>query len=303
MNRTGKEEAERQKKEAERSRVECFLRGRLGGAAAGLHFKSADPPEPDVWVHGAGLEAVAGAGVDRIGIEVTEYHAGQRVTAEARWGKLSRVIDEARRTKPSLKNVAASLHFNDPRFPKDRDHPRVAHALVAAVEAAVPLVPPGQRVGVGFLPRVVVSKLPANPLGDWGFLASEDHPIVAKHMNCVRLEPGSVWEWPGWYDPSMLAGWNSPSPDAFRQVLESKQKKAAKYDPQGKPLWLLIVAEVETDQESHVFPKGEGDLAHLREQVSASGFDFAGSSFQQVWLFSAFTGAAAPLHAGNSVAT
>jgi hypothetical protein len=118
VNRIDKEAAERQKKATERFRVECFFRSRLGDTAAGLHLESADPPEPDVWVQGAGLAALAGAGVDRIGVEATEYHAGPRVTAEARWGKLSRVIDEARLRKPSLKNVAASLHFKPPPLPE-----------------------------------------------------------------------------------------------------------------------------------------------------------------------------------------
>jgi hypothetical protein len=302
MNRIEKEAAERQKKETERFRVASFFRGRLGDAAAGLHLESADPPEPDVWVQGTGLAAVAGAGVDRIGVEVTEYHAGERVTAEARWEKLSRVIDEARLRKPSLKNVAAWLHFKDPLFPKDRDHRRVAEALVAAVEAAVPLIPPGQRVRVSFLSRADVARLPAHPLGDWAFLAAEDHPVAAEHIDCVRLEPDSVWEWPGWDCPPMLAGWNGPSADGFRHILERKRKKAAKYDPKGRPLWLLIVAEVGTDRESHVFPRGEGDLAYLREQVCATGFDFAASPFQQVWLFSEFTGGAVLLYAASPAA-
>jgi hypothetical protein len=206
VNRIEKEAAERQKKEIERSRVKRFFRGQLGDAAARLHLESADPPEPDVWVQGAGLAALAGAGVDRIGVEVTEYHAGERVAAEARWGKLARVIDEARRKKPSLKNVAALPHFKDSLFPKDTEHRRVAEALVAAVEAAVPLVPPGLCVRVGFFPRVVVSKLPTNPVGDWAFLASEDHPVAAEHIDCVRLEPDSSWEWPRWLCPPMLAG-------------------------------------------------------------------------------------------------
>ena len=79
--------------------------------------------------------------------------------------------------------------------------------------------------------------------------------------------------------------------------MEGKQKQAINYDLKGKPLWLLIVAEVERDQESHVFPRGEDELAYLRELVSATGFDFAASPFQQVWLFSEFTGGAVPLYA------
>jgi hypothetical protein len=303
VNRTEKEAAERRKKEIERFRVECFLRGRLGDTVPGLRLESAYPPEPDVWVQGAGLAAVAGAGLDRIGVEVTEYHAGQRVTAEARWGKLDRVIGEARRRKPSLKNVAAWLHFKDPCFPRDRDHRRVAEALVAAVEAALPLVPPDQRVKVSFVPRVDVSILPTNPIGEWVFLASEDHPVAAEHIDSVGLELDSGWEWPGWYCLPMLGGWNSPSADGFRHILECKRDKAAKYDSKGIPLWLLIVAEVENDHESHVFPRGEGDLDYLREQVSVTGFDFAASPFQQVWLFSEFTGGAVLLYAANPAAT
>jgi hypothetical protein len=43
-------------------------------------------------------------------------------------------------------------------------------------------------------------------------------------------------------------------------------------------------------------------MAYLREEVSAASFDFASGPFQQVWLFSAFTGGAVPLYAAGPAA-
>ncbi len=53
----------------------------------------------------------------------------------------------------------------------------------------------------------------------------------------------------------MAAGWNAPSADEFASILKGKEQKAARYDTQGRPLRLFIVAEMVTDQESHIFPR------------------------------------------------
>jgi hypothetical protein len=194
-------------------------------------------------------------------------------------------IEAARQANPAMKNITVWFDFNDVRLPKKQNHQAVVRALVAAVEAAIPRIPPGRSVRVGFFPRDTVSRLPTY-VGDWTFLVSEDFPVAAKHFNVICLGSYPEWMWPPWHCPRLGAGWNSPSADEFARILEAKALKAKHYDIQGRPLWLLIVAELTNDQESHVFPRGEEYLAYLREQVSATGFDFGASPFQQVWLFS-----------------
>jgi hypothetical protein len=290
-----------EKKEAEQTHVRRLFCGLFSGADPGLVIESPDPPAPDVWVRGSRLAEVAGEGVDCIGVEVREYHPARRAEVGERWARLDRVIDNMRRQRPVLKAVAASIDFTDPLLPKDREHPAVARALVEAVEAAAPRILPGMAIRVVFLPQETVGNAPKYA-GDITFLPSEGFAVAAKHISLLRLESDPGWEWPLWLCPRMLAGWNAPSTEEFGSILEGKQRKAARYDTQDRPLWLLIVADLGNDQESHIVPREEADLTYLREQVSATGFEFAASHFQRVWLISEFTGGAVQLHpAGPTV--
>jgi len=105
----------------------------------------------------------------------------------------------------------------------------------------------------------------------------------------IRLGFDPGWDGPPWTCPRILGAWNASSDAEFGRILRSKAGKAKKYDTKSLPLWLLVVAELTNDQESHIFPRGEAYLSYLHEQVSATGFDFAAGPFQQVWLFSEFT--------------
>ena len=194
-----------------------------------------------------------------------------------------------------MKDVAAWFDFKKLRLPKKQDHQAIAEDLVRAVEAVLPNIPPDQTVKVDFLPRKTLATLPSYTPG-WFFLAAEDFPIAAAHFNVICVNEGL------WSCPRMIGGWQAPSADEFGRILETKARKAKKYDTKGKPLWLLIVAELVNDQESHVFPRGDGELAYLRDQIVATGFDFAAGIFREVWLFSEFTGASIRLHPVDPVA-
>lgn len=287
-------------KEAERRHAEQFFRSFFRGEDAGLEFDPRSPPDPDVFVRGSRLAEIAGlevaAKAEGVTVEVTAYHPAawgceffRRTEVDSRWQvELLPAIEAARQANPAIKSIAAWFDFKDVRLPKNRDHRAVARALVVAAEAAMPRIPPGRSLRVGFLPRDTVSRLPAH-LGGWTFLASEDFPVAAEHFNLICLESDPEWQWPCWLCPRMAGGWNTPSSDGFARIFEAKAQKAKKYNTEGRPLWLLIVAELTNDQESHIFPRGEDYLAYLREQISATGFDFGAAAFQQVWLFSEFT--------------
>jgi hypothetical protein len=285
---------------AEQRHAQRFFRSFFRGEDPGLEFDSPAPPAPDVFIRGARLTEIAGletaTETDGLALEVTEYHPAawgsetfRRTEVDSRWqNELLPLIEAARQASPVARSVAAWLDFKDVRLPKSRDHSRVARALIAAVEAAIPRIPQGRSVRVGFLPRDTVARLPTHDWG-WTFLASEDFPDAAQYFNVICLESDPGWHMPFWHCPRMNAGWCAPSADEFGRILDSKARKARKYDAHGRPLWLLIVAELLNDQESHVFPRGQEYLAYLREQVSNTGFDFATGPFQQVWLFSEFT--------------
>ena len=279
----------------ERRHAEGFFRGLLGGKAAGLTFDSPAYPAPDVWVQGAFLAEIAGA--EAIGVEITEYHPAAwgsepfpRREVDARWqDELQPAIDKARLANPSVRDAAVWFDFKDVRLPEKRHHRAIAEDLVRAVAAALPKIPRDWPVKVSFFPREALSTLPSYTPG-WFFLAAEDFLVAAKHFNVICLNQG-FWSW-----VRGPAGWQAPSAAEFGRILQTKAKKAKKYDPEGKPLWLLIVAEQLHDHESHVFPRGEGDLEYLREQIVVTGFDFAAGPFREVWLFSEFTWASMRIH-------
>ena len=245
---------------------------------------------------------LAGEGVDSVYVEVRGYHPlanghedFRRTEVDSRWqNELEPTIDAARKMNSALKGICVTFDFNDVRLPKSRTHKVVAEALITAVEAAAPRILTDRLIKVSFLDRATIATLSAqvgNPpyVGNWTFLASEDFPVAAEHFNVIRLEAYPQWEWPPWSCPRTMGGWNSPCADEFREILEAKQGKAKKYNTHGRPLWLLIVSDLISDMESHVFPKDGEELASLRERIAATGFDFAKGPFQQVWLFSRFS--------------
>jgi hypothetical protein len=278
-------------RDAERHQVQLFFRRLFRSEDLGLEIESPEPPAPDVWACGGRLAEVAGASVDCIGIEVTEYHhpENRRAECSARWERLAGEIDEARRKNASLKGVSATIDFKDELLPKKNEHLELAKDLVRAAESAIQRIPQDGRIRVGFIPKTYLSQIPRE-VGDWTFLPEEDFPAAAKHLNLLHLGSGHYLEWPPWFCPRLLGAWTAPSDEVLTHILESKKQKAARYDTQGRPLWLLIIGEVLNDPESHVFPRSEEDVCYLHEQVVATGFDFSVAPFQQVWVLSEFKG-------------
>jgi hypothetical protein len=293
----------------ERHHTESFFHSLFRGEDADLVFECPAPPAPDVLVKGVRVAEVAGAGANGVAVEHTEYHPAAwgresypRSEVDSRWqNEMLPAIEAARCANPTIKSIAASLDFKDIRLPKKRDHRAIAADLVRVVEAMVPRIPVDRFVKLCFASRDVLAGIPQQA-GDWTFLPSEDFPLAAEHFDWVRLESYHDEEWPLWTCPRMLGGWNAPSANEFSGILEAKAQEAKKYDTQGWPLWLLIVAELTNDQESHVFPRGQDYLLYLREQISATGFDFATGPFQQVWLFSEFTEGMVRLYPADSAA-
>jgi hypothetical protein len=283
-------------KAAEKSHVENFFRSLFSGNDGGIVVDSRDPPEPDNIVQGVRLCELAGEEVSSIYVEVRGYHPAARggdgfprTENDSPWQeKLLPAILDARKAKPAMKSIAAQINFKDVRLPSKRHDQSIVADLIRAVEAAIPRILPGQSLEVSFQPREAVATCPTYA-GNMTFLAAEDFPVAAEHFDIIRMESYTDWQWPPWCCPRMLGGWNSPSADEFTAILKDKEEKAQKYDTQGRPLWLLIVAELANDLESQVFPREEDDLDYLREQIAATGFDFAAGPFQQAWLFSEFT--------------
>jgi len=288
-------------KEKERHHVERFLRTFCCGRDDDLAVESRNEPEPDVLVRGASLARFAGAGTDGVAVEVTEYHPAasgpgpfQRVAVASRWqDELLPAINAAKQVRPALQSVFARLDFHDPLLPRKRDHQAIAEDLVRAIEELVGRIPLGRPVEAFFLARDILAEpWMIAPRGT--YLASEDFPLASQHFRMIHLECDPDRWWPDWQCPMIMTGPMAPSAKTFAHIF--KDKAAKKYDTKGMPLWLLIVAEFTNDVESHIFPLDEGELAYLREQICATGFDFAASQFQQVWLFSEFMQRALPLY-------
>lgn len=293
----------------ERRHAERFFRSLFRGEDAGLVFEFPDWPAPDVLVRGARLAERAGAGIERVAVEHTEYHPAawgcepyRRTEVDLRWeNELLPAIEAARQAKPAIKTVAARFGFKDLRLPKKRNHRVIAEDFVRAVETALPQIPSDRWVFLCFINRDKLSRIPNQVNNGVALLPLEDFPLAAEHFEYIRLASYPEEERPPWFDPRMLGGWVAPSADEFAQILETKVRKARNYDTQGRPVWLLIVAELWNDRESHIFPREEYDLLSLREQIVATGFDFAAGPLQQVWLFSEFTEGAMRLYPNGSV--
>jgi hypothetical protein len=290
-------------KTAEQSHVESFFRSLLGGNATDIVVESRDPPEPDTYVHCVRLAELVGEGVEGIYVEETKYHPTaqgyepfRRVYLDSRWhDELFPQILAVRQATPALRSVSAEIHFNQGRLLERKNFLAVAKELGRAMETALPRIPLGRRVQLCFFAKEIIARIPA-AFGNMMFLASEDFPLVAKTFSVIYLRFDPEWPWHVWTCPEMDAGWNAPSAGQFAERLEDKLQKAKKYDTQGQPLWLLIVAELMNDRESHVFPREEEGIQFLHDQVAGTGFDFALSPFQQVWLYSEFSGGTVRLY-------
>jgi hypothetical protein len=238
----------------EKCHVESFFRSLCSGSGGGIAVENRDWPEPDILVRGDRLSQFAGPAVEAIYVEHTTYRTAtalglerfERSKVDFWHNELLPVIDAARRENPAMRGIAARLHFKEPRLPVRPEHQSFAADLIHATELVIPRFLPGRSLEVSFQPRKIVAKCPPYA-GNMTFLSVEDSPVAAKHLNLFRLESYRDWEWPPWWCPQMMGGWSTPSASEFRHILTDKREKEKKYNTNGKPLWLLIVAELAND--------------------------------------------------------
>ncbi len=254
----------------EQEQVRAFL------IARALPFARIDkgPDPPDVIVHRDDLLPLE--------VEVTEYHPETlRVGMEARAGQFRQTLDGLVAANPSLKGIYINSHFYDNGIPSRRHHDVIATEVVRFVEYAM------NRGWVGrerhkFSFQGTRTDIIAS---DWIALPAERWPVLARFMSVLE-----VLDFPfDGYMPSACyqaqVGWCSPYAQPFAQIFGSKAEKLRNASQEGRyargdsPLWLLIVCNRSGDLRSNIFGGWE-----LKSAVEESGFDFADSPFDEVWL-------------------
>jgi hypothetical protein len=278
-----------EKKAIERRHAKALLAGRV-------EYRSIDDSEkPDFWIRRDNASD--------IGLEVTEYHptadevAGvQRREIEARWrDSLEPMLDSLRRTKPELRNFQVRLDFKDPRLPKKKEHQKFAAELLDLVSDFCPRAELGREVNIDFASRADAEQCNRVGMG-WTFLAKEEWPHCASHLNWVSMRLWSGIDWPPWSCPKAEVAWIGPEPGQFNHILTDKAAKALGYSLGGCPLWLLIVVDVPGDTKSQLALYSDEDLKELFATFDQCGFDFRNCPFEQVWMLSAMFTWSLPLY-------
>jgi hypothetical protein len=251
--------------------VRSFLNGRLMGFS-NLR-RGSDPP--DVIVDREGLP--------QLGIEHTTYHPeADRVGMERRAKEFKGVLDGLIVQSPKLKGVSVAVHFRDTAMPGDRRHTSIAIEMVRFIEHAVDQ---GWVIDQCRRFSVVHGCEELTCLGDFFVLPAEGWSVLAKYVSVVYL---FRIQWDG-YLPSQnfyaQSGYCSPYPEAFLKVFSRKEQKVRKAIELGKyakgcsPLYLLVVCNTRDDLTSEIYGS-DG----LQDAVEESGFDFANSVFDEIWL-------------------
>jgi hypothetical protein len=284
--------------ESKKQKEERYVRTLLEGM---IQFTSIEAGErPDFWIRCSTEPDFA--------VEVTEYHPEAqgiqgvpRKEVESRWrDELHPVLDQERRSKPSLLDVRVHLGFSDKKLPGRRLHKGLAQELVSLVEdVASRLTAPGQDAEVVLLSRSDLERVVKTigpHSGDIVFRAKEDWPQVSEHLSFLTVTRWWGVVWPPWGYPELECAWLGPDTTEFRRILDGKARLASKYDLGGASLWLLIVCEDFGDLQSHVFPRDASDFEQLVVAFQKSGLDFQASPFSQVWLLSAFSGGRLPIY-------
>jgi hypothetical protein len=262
----------------EQKQVEDFLRA--AGIAHSRIERGGDPPDVLVYFD----EGVP------LGIEITEYHPEQgRAAAQKRWSQLLETLESLRADVASLHGVKINVTFRDPELPPHRYHTALAQELIRCVKDQAQA-----GLEVGDYREICFVNWPLDrPLkksSDGWLYGAETWQLLSEHLTLVELKR---WRWPI-LDPIPISnyqtqtGWCTPNSGALRSALEKKEADLRVAIQQGRyrpvePLWLLIIANNPNDISS--FAHGS---TRLREAVDDSGFPFAGSVFQEVWMSDAF---------------
>ncbi len=262
------------KKGRERGQVRAFLNGLR------MPFQTLEDGQdpPDVRVIRLGLPSLS--------IEVTEYHPqDDRVGREKRWKQLQDTLFGLIKKRPLLEGVYISPIFKDFKIPQQTYHGQLSEELVQCVEYARARGWVIQRWRkLAFQQYVEPGKvLPIPP--DWIILPAKEWKLLAKYIDVVYLFqiPGGGFMPSN--NPQAQTAYCSPYGAAFLSLLEEKEESVrtaimkGKYSKGESLLWLLIVCNTIADLSSRIF--GSEDLRHA---VDESGFDFANSPFDEVWL-------------------
>jgi hypothetical protein len=262
------------KKEREKAQVRAFLVGRR------MPFQSLEdgPDPPDVRVLRDGLPS--------LGVEVTEYHPdADRVGIQLRWSQLREILDELIRQSPALKGVHIGPIFQDNRIPSRSRHLAIAEELVRCAEHSVKQGWLGQgELKLSFQEWVPPTKCYPMTCA-WFVFSAREWPTLARFVSVLNLFSIDFAGYLPTNNPQAQAAYCSPYGDAFLTLLEEKERSIrtaiaeAKYLKGESPLWLLIGCNTKGDLSSEIF--GSEDL---RRAVDESGFDFANSPFDEVWL-------------------
>jgi hypothetical protein len=282
------------KYEREERHAKRFLEGLMEYAA----IERVAPPLPgheghDFWVRRHASPTIA--------LEVTEYHPDEhgvpRVQSESRWHQgLEPELERLRRARPNLQDVGVRVSFRDRRLPKRRDQSALAQEIVELVEQVAPALPnSGGEIAVIFLPKEMIDRVPAAAQG-CVFMSREEWPGCCEHLSDISVRRWDIIVWPPWTCPQVMAAFVGFTGDELAEILRVKAAKAPGYELGGAPLWLVVVTDLGNDVRSHAFPTNDDDVRRLADAIRASGFDFASSVFEQVWLFSEFTGCKLCLH-------
>jgi hypothetical protein len=114
---------------------------------------------------------------------------------------------------------------------------------------------------------------------------SSKWPSLAEATSVLKLFRTEFDDFLPTNNPQAQAAWSSPYPAAFRKFLEQKTENIREATEQGKyakvngPLWLLVVCYTRRDLSSEIFGSEE-----IKYSVEESGFDFANSPFDEIWL-------------------
>jgi hypothetical protein len=245
-----------------------------------------DPPDIRVWCNGSPV----------VELEFTEYHVNhEEVATSDRWANLLwPKVDELRRKDDALKAVGAWVNFFDTKLPSlgKKEIEQFANELVELARQVTSTLGSSEDLKISFSPRSTTGKYPVIQCG-WHRFPGEDWPLISLHLNTVKFTKTPV-VWPRWHCYQTDSGWMSLKVETFGKIFEDKERKVrnklgAGIQTRGVPLWLVIVSDLLNDLSSHVFPSNEWDSEELFRIIRATGYDFAGSPFSQVWLFSEFT--------------
>jgi hypothetical protein len=270
-------------KQAETRYVTMFLDGLV-------EYVSIEPCEPpDFWVRRS-------PSVD-LALEVVEYHPAaetfpgiRRTQIEATWWKNLHPLIIPKCT--SIKDVSVHLRLNENRLPKKNECEVIAADLVRLVEVVVKNAAfRNADTLVEFGPK---ASLPANCPGEV-FLPVEDWK-VATTLSSLNVSRHPSVPVPLWHCLNANTAWLGPDVEEFSRILESKRKKAQKYNLGGAPLWLLVVCATDGDLQSHIFPQNAEECERLADAVKQTGFDFTDGPFEQIWLLSAIGEGRVRLH-------